>query len=306
MNNVESKKVELQKTKVKNNAEGLLTEEYIYEDFSILILKNLSSETQAYGHNVNSSYIQFHFGLKDASKFLFNGGNYAMPLMEENTLLLYNPQQDLPINVHMEPGCLLVSLLISIKKFHGLFSQEADYIPFLSDDNRDKKYYKNDPLSPSMIIILNQLINFNMNSSVKKLYFEGKTYELLSLYFNTGEATDIEQCPFLANEADVIKLKEAKNIIINSIIEPPSLPELAAEVGLSLKKLKEGFRQVYGNSVYGFLFDYKMEMARKMLETNQFNVNEVGLKIGYSTASHFIAAFKKKFGITPKKYLQSL
>ncbi|MCB0427894.1 MAG: helix-turn-helix transcriptional regulator, partial [Mangrovimonas sp.] len=79
-----------------------------------------------------------------------------------------------------------------------------------------------------------------------------------------------------------------------------------AEVGLSLKKLKEGFRQVYGNSVYGFLFDYKMEVSRKMLESQRFNVNEVGLKIGYSTASHFIAAFKKKFGVTPKKYLQSL
>jgi AraC-like DNA-binding protein len=36
------------------------------------------------------------------------------------------------------------------------------------------------------------------------------------------------------------------------------------------------------------------------------NVNEVGLKVGYSTASHFISAFKKKFGTTPKKYLMGL
>jgi AraC-like DNA-binding protein len=32
----------------------------------------------------------------------------------------------------------------------------------------------------------------------------------------------------------------------------------------------------------------------------------VGLKVGYSTASHFIAAFRKKFGTTPKKYIMSL
>ena len=37
-----------------------------------------------------------------------------------------------------------------------------------------------------------------------------------------------------------------------------------------------------------------------MLDSGKYNVNEVGLKVGYSTASHFIAAFKKKFGITPK------
>ena len=39
---------------------------------------------------------------------------------------------------------------------------------------------------------------------------------------------------------------------------------------------------------------------------HQHNVNEVGMKVGYSTASHFIAAFKKKFGTTPKKYVMSL
>ncbi|NNK20846.1 MAG: helix-turn-helix transcriptional regulator, partial [Flavobacteriaceae bacterium] len=63
--------------------------------------------------------------------------------------------------------------------------------------------------------------------------------------------------------------------------------------------------QIYGDTVYSFLFEHKMEMARKMLETNQYNVNEVGLKVGYSTSSHFIAAFKKKYGTTPKKYLMA-
>ena len=88
--------------------------------------------------------------------------------------------------------------------------------------------------------------------------------------------------------------------------EPPSLQELADEIELSLKKLKEGFKQIYGDSVFSFLFDYKMEFSRKLLEAGEHNVNEVGLKVGYSTASHFIAAFKKKYGTTPKKYLMSL
>ena len=35
----------------------------------------------------------------------------------------------------------------------------------------------------------------------------------------------------------------------------------------------------------------------------EYNVNELSLKLGYSMPSHFIAAFKKKFGTTPKKYI---
>jgi AraC-like DNA-binding protein len=43
-----------------------------------------------------------------------------------------------------------------------------------------------------------------------------------------------------------------------------------------------------------------------MLTDGNQNVNEVGLRLGYSTSSHFIAAFKKKYGTTPKKYIMSL
>ncbi len=156
-----------------------------------------------------------------------------------------------------------------------------------------------------MAVILNQMISYNLNSSVKPLYFKGKVYELLSHYFNRSEDADVEQCPFLVDEVNVAKLKRAKDIVVSRMAEPPTLKDLATEVDLSLKKLKEGFKQIYGDTVYGFLFDYKMEVARKLLESGEFNVNEVGLKVGYSTASHFIAAFKKKFGTTPKRYVSS-
>ncbi|MEL6303384.1 MAG: AraC family transcriptional regulator, partial [Bacteroidota bacterium] len=149
---------------------------------------------------------------------------------------------------------------------------------------------------------------FTYNSFIKgfKLYVKGKVYELISLYFNKTPEADLEQCPFLADEENVRKIKMAKEIIIARMAEPPTLNQLSEEIGLSLKKLKEGFKQIYGDSVFGFLFDYKMEFARKMLETGRHNVNEVGLKVGYSTASHFIASFKKKYGTTPKKYLSSI
>ena len=101
-------------------------------------------------------------------------------------------------------------------------------------------------------------------------------------------------------------LKKAKEIMIANMAEPPRLEALAEQVGLSLKKLKMGFKQIYGDTVFGFLFDYKMDYARQLLDSGSYNVNEVGLKIGYSTGSHFIAAFKKKFGTTPKKYLMNL
>jgi AraC-like DNA-binding protein len=128
----------------------------------------------------------------------------------------------------------------------------------------------------------------------------------MSLYFNKSKEMDVEQCPFLMDDQNIKKIRKAKEIIISKMIEPPTLIELASEAEISLKKLKEGFKQVYGASVYAFLLDYKMQVSKRLLSSKNYNVNEVALKVGYSTATHFINAFKKKFGTTPKKYLMSI
>ena len=278
----------------------------IEDDFTLVRFQNDDSDVFRVQRDINSGLIQFHFGMKGKAKFIFNQGNYALELKEETSLLLYNPQKELPLNLEIAPNSWVISVIISIKKFHALFSTEADYIPFLSAENKDKKYYNDGNISPSMAIVLSQLFHYNLHPSIKNLYYKGKGYELLSLYFNRTEDPDAEQCPFLIDEENVLKIRKAKDIVIANMAEPPGLQELADQVGLNLKKLKMGFKQIYGDSVYSFLFEYKMEYARKLLEEGSHNVNEVGLKIGYSTASHFISAFKKKFATTPKKYLMSV
>ena len=278
----------------------------IEDDFILIRFQNDENETFQVEKQISQGLIQFHFGIKGKAKFIFNQGNYTLDLKEEKSLLLYNPQKELPLNLILEPQTWVISVIISIKKFHALFSTEASYIPFLSGNNQDKKYYNESDISPSMAIVLSQLFHYNLHPNIKNLYYKGKGYELLSLYFNRSEDPDAEQCPFLIDEENVMKIKKAKEIVIANMAEPPGLQELADQVGLNLKKLKMGFKQIYGDTVYGFLFDYKMDCARKLLDSGSYNVNEVGLKIGYSTGSHFIAAFKKKFATTPKKYLMAI
>jgi AraC-like DNA-binding protein len=290
----------------KNVGESSLDEITLEKGFYVLHFQNESKEIQNFEREIDSSFIQMHFCLRGKSRFLFNNGSYSFDVLDNRSILLYNPQRVLPINLEIQPKTTLVSLLISIEKFHSLFSKESGYIPFLSDENSNKKYYDDTEIKPTVSIVLQQIINSNINSSIRELYVKGKVYELLSLHFQKDESASGEYCPFLVDEQNVLKIRKAKEIIISRMSEPPSLQELASEIGLNLKKLKEGFKQIYGDTVFSFLFDYKMEHARKLLESNQYNVNEVGLQVGYSTASHFIAAFKKKFGTTPKKYVMSL
>ena len=290
----------------KNIGIGSFEQLYVDDDLYVLRIQNDTAQTKEVVHPIDRNFIQFHFSLKGGAQFLFNEGTYHLDVSEENSLLLYNTQKDLPLHLMVHPETWVLSVVVSIKRFHALFSDDAGEVPFLSDSFSEKKYYAQEMLTPSMAVVLSQLMAFNLHPSIKRLYTKGKIYELIALYFNKAGDADLEQCPFLADEDNVRKIKMAKDIILERMAEPPTLQELSEEIGLSLKKLKEGFKQIYGDSVYGFLLDHKMDLARKLLESGKYNVNEIGLRLGYSTASHFIASFKKKYGTTPKKYVTSL
>ena len=291
---------------VKNNDKSSKEITALEDDFSVLRIRNDLDLPKTVQHPVDQEFIQFHFCSKGQMNFSFNQGNYSFPLSDGNSMLLFNPQKTLPIDLEMAPQTWLVSILISVTRFHSLFSSEADHISFLSPENSSKKYYDTLPFTSSIAVVLSQILQAKVHDTMKELYFKGKVYELLSLYFNKSEDPSLEQCPFLVDEENVQKIRIAKDIILERMTDPPSLENLSVEIGLSLKKLKEGFKQLYGDTVYSYLLDHKMEEARRMLDSQKFNVNEVGLKLGYSTASHFIAAFKKKYGTTPKKYIGSV
>tara|TARA_Y100000739_G_C20609716_1_gene467812 strand:+ start:2765 stop:3649 length:885 start_codon:yes stop_codon:yes gene_type:complete len=283
------------------------TQDFIVDD-GIIVLKLLNDfeEDLVFDYEIDKKHIQFHFCMKGSSKFYFNNGNYSFPVEYDNSILLYNPTQELPINAFLSSNSVVVSILISIKKFHSLFSKQADQISFLNQENIDNKFYKEKKLGPMLSVVLNQMVQQSLHESIYKLYLKAKVFELMSLYFNKNNDMDVDQCPFLVDDKNIKKIRLAKDIIISRMTEPPTLIALAQEVEISLKKLKEGFKQVYGSSVFVFLLDYKMQVSKRLLSSGNYNVNEVALKVGYSTATHFINAFKKKFGTTPKKYLMSL
>jgi hypothetical protein len=114
-------------SKPKNTAQGSFLETAIESGFIVMTYQNETSEVQLLEKEIDSSFIQFHFCSKGECKFVFNNGTYSLNIPEENSLLLYNPQRNLPIYLEVDPASWVVSVLISIKKFHGLFSHEADY-----------------------------------------------------------------------------------------------------------------------------------------------------------------------------------
>jgi len=157
-------------------------EEICIED-GITLLKayNKDEKTKVVFKSVDKNCIQMHFCVQNSVRLLFNQGNYGINISNLNSLLLYNPQQELPIHIELGVNTKLISLLITIEKFHTFFSNEAGLIHFLDKENKHKKYYKDKELGTNETIVLNQILNFGLHASLEKLYIKGKVFELISL-----------------------------------------------------------------------------------------------------------------------------
>ena len=268
----------------------------------IKIIGKDNGKNNIFYDKLDASYIQFHFCISGSITFNYNKGAYNLKLEEGKFLTLYNPEKHLTIDASVAKNSKVISVLIPIVEFHKLFSSSSSYIPFFENKSLNQKHYSENLISNSILIVLNQIIKNDMDNSTRSLLYKAKIYELFSLIFKKTKEIDLDQCPFLKNDENLKKIAKAKDVILKDIKNPPSLIELSKTIDLSLKNLKKGFKEIYGKPVYKYLFDFKMERAKQLLSNGNLNVNEVSYDLGYSSSSHFIAAFKKKYGITPRTY----
>ncbi|AHF03936.1 AraC family transcriptional regulator [Marichromatium purpuratum 984] len=94
-------------------------------------------------------------------------------------------------------------------------------------------------------------------------------------------------------------LLAARDRLLSNLSEPPTIAELAQDTGLNQLKLKQGFKALFGTSIYALFQQHRMDRARQLLR--QHSVTETALMLGYSNISHFSAAFRKQFGVLPSE-----
>lgn len=282
-----------------NTLKGSILPLFEKEDQSLLYSENTNSEPSALDSTIQVRIIHFYFCLEGSATFFF-GPHYSREIVKGKNYFFYNPDKDLPFRLQLAPQTKMVFMTISLESLHKLFVHDA--LPLLNPENSNRKFYDERDIPPMLQLVLTQLLTTQLSESAQKLFYQGKFYELLSLYFS-NRLPDTETCPFLNDEETVRKIKHAKEYLLKHMDAPPSLKELAKTAALNEYQLKMGFKEIYGNTVYGFLLDHKLDQSRILLDAAKLQVNEVAYQIGYTNPSHFIAAFKKKFGITPKKYL---
>ncbi|MBN9415215.1 MAG: helix-turn-helix transcriptional regulator [Candidatus Eremiobacteraeota bacterium] len=84
------------------------------------------------------------------------------------------------------------------------------------------------------------------------------------------------------------------------------LEDLAREVGLSQFHFARLFKKTTGVTPSRHLTRMRMDRARRLLRKDDHSILEIGLEVGYQSASHFSDVFRKEVGVTPSDYRRNL
>ena len=141
----------------------------------------------------------------------------------------------------------------------------------------------------------------------------GQKIVLNSVFFSKGEPFEtglpknklkvtkgIKEHKVTLTPEDIQMIREVHDTILNNLDKDlPSLKDLALHMGTNEYKLKYGFKQIYGTTIFRFLTQERLRKSKTLIQHSNLSLKEIAHMNGFKSAAHFSRAFRDKYGKTP-------
>ncbi|MCR5255359.1 MAG: response regulator [Acetatifactor sp.] len=146
-----------------------------------------------------------------------------------------------------------------------------------------------------------------INSSEINFYIDYlNTFRELKTYMNSLLQNVIEYINGEREKRSKRRIEMAKEYISVHYYEPFTLNDIAEHVELNPSYFSNLFKTETGINFSEYLLNVRMDKAKELLRDPKIKVYEIGNLVGYDDAVSFGRAFKKKWGISPKEYRNSV
>lgn len=218
------------------------------------------------------------------------GKKYTMPKGRAILLAPYTPHKyysDHNAPVHWETyymtftGEAIEAILKSLDMNYTAFYEQTDSINF--NENID-----------NMLKVLSN----EENPDHFAYEISGKLYQFLMRLRKFGQMNDK-----ISVLQSYEKIKDIVEWLEQVYPQDIGLLEISEKAQVSSQHLNTLFHDTFGISPYSFLVQLRIREAKRLLitETDR-SLREIAQLVGFNGASHFVATFKKREGITPSQY----
>ena len=181
-------------------------------------------------------------------------------------------------------------MLINVSGYRGALKKSARFMSRLSAmcDSEFPRLYEELSVSPPALA---EILSF-----AKPL-----EYMIIKLYELCKEHQELNIAPSPAQRI----FKDACEYIELNYMYPLSCEDLARELNYSVSYLQLIFKQEGGTTVKAYINSVRLSKARYLLLHSTIKIIDVAFSCGFSDSNYFSSAFKRKFGISPKRLRKS-
>ena len=218
--------------------------------------------------------------------------------------IIYTPDFDGLAEITTDQHFKFFEIHFERQRFVDLTGESSTLLKTFADNIMNNRSVQisseNLPISLAMHSCINDIMNCSFTGGLKLLFLQSKCIELLAMQAQAFEtASKQPKKTSIKSDYDQDRIYYAREYLLQHADCPPSLTELAKVAGINEFKLKQGFKEVFKNTVFGYLSDYKLLQAKTLLTEGTMPIKNIADELGYSSVQHFSTAFKKKFGISP-------
>lgn len=227
-------------------------------------------------------------------------------LTENNTYLFATSRQDLEIIVESSKKAEIFILFIGdffIKRY--LSSNAYEPINFLYQKLQQDislELVHQTPTDALSLYLIDKIIHAKNSEKMNSIISEHRSTEYMIHRFSLLDL----HAPTVLSDEEIKIIAAAKQVLLQHYMHPPTIKELARQVGTNDFKLKKHFKKVYKTTVYSYIQKLRLERANLLLRESPMSVSEIANQVGYKHGGHFSAIFFKTYGVYPKDLKSSL
>lgn len=275
----------------------------------ILILDNtmLFSSPQRIQIEIIGEAIVMHFMRSGTAMMQMDTPEYEESMVENTHNIWYASNLNVTLTIPALQEVHYFWIVISPECYSMLINKDWSLHASFSSDIQQKKTAFLSPTAASFSSkiqwVIHEINNGTYEGMMKKMYLEAKIKELLLCQLDSLEQKNqVVGGTHEISDEDRQKLLEAKLILEENFTQAPSLAELSRLISLNEFKLKKGFKACFKTTIKSYVTQLRMEYAKELFKNETSNVGEVAYKCGYKDVSHFSAAFKFFYGLTPASF----
>lgn len=150
---------------------------------------------------------------------------------------------------------------------------------------------------------LNEMTAFNLSDKHIRAVDALNSTQEITAYLANAVVELSELVRLNARSSFPTQIKKCLEYIDVHLHENIKIENIAKEVGFNADYLSKYFRKHVGKSLTDYVTDKKLEEARALM-INGAELSSVAYALGFCSQSYFTARFKRKYGITPLRFLR--